>query len=76
MAMDDFTRDGMKYNPAISAAFVWFLTKQMGGNVSAGVGGQMQVVNDKIKTIEALAKEAKKESSNAVARATTVQRSG
>jgi hypothetical protein len=22
-AMDDFTRDGMKYNPAISAAFVW-----------------------------------------------------
>ena len=71
MAMDDFTRDGMKYSPAISAAFVQFLTKQTGGNVSAGVGCQMQVVNDKIKTIEALAKEAKKESSNAIARATT-----
>jgi hypothetical protein len=70
MAMDYFTRDGMKYNPAISAAFVQFLTKQTGGNVSTGVGGQMQVVNDKIKTIKALAKEAKKESSNAVARTT------
>ncbi len=70
MAMDYFTRDWMNYNPAISAACVLFLTKQMGGNVSSGVGGQMQMVNDKIKTIEALAKEAKKESSNAIAHAT------
>jgi hypothetical protein len=33
MAMDKFVKDGMKYNSTISAAFVWFFTKQSGSNV-------------------------------------------
>jgi hypothetical protein len=38
--MDEFVKDGLKYNPVISATYVRFLTKQTGSNVGAGIGGQ------------------------------------
>jgi hypothetical protein len=65
MAMDRFVKDGMRYNPAISAAFVWFLTKQMGSNVRAGVGSQMSKLEDWLKLAEYTAKEATKKANEA-----------
>jgi hypothetical protein len=58
MAMDKFVCDGMKYNPAISAAFVCFLTKQMGNNVGAGIGGMITKLKSRLHAAEAAAKEA------------------
>jgi hypothetical protein len=58
MAMDDFVKDGLKYNLAISAAFIRFLTKQMGGNVAAGVSSIQQLM-DKLKKLEMVATDAK-----------------
>ena len=70
MAMDEFVRDGMKYNPAISAAFVRFLTKQTGSNVGAGIGGMITKLEARLHVAEAAAKEAVKEAKEATRRAT------
>jgi hypothetical protein len=71
MAMDDFIKDGLKYNLAISAAFIRFLTKHMGGNVSAGVGSQIQVLKDEIKKVGSVASDAKTAAAGASACCTT-----
>ena len=38
--MQEFVEGGLRNNPAILTAFIRFLTKMTGGNVSAGVGGR------------------------------------
>ncbi len=65
MAKDKFIKDGMRYNPAISAAFVRFLTKQMGSNVGAGVGSQLSKLEDWVKLAGDTGKEAIKEAKEA-----------
>ncbi len=65
MAMDKFVKDGMKYNPAISAAFVWFLTKQTGSNVGAGLGFKLSKLKEPLKSADSTAKEAIKEAKEA-----------
>jgi hypothetical protein len=52
----------MKYNSSISAAFMRFLTKVMGGNVASEVSGSMAQLEAMIKTLKAMLKEIKKES--------------
>ena len=47
-----------------------FLTKVMGGNASARVAGSMEQLNAKMKSLEAMVKEVKKESGGACSRAT------
>jgi hypothetical protein len=69
--MDEFVKDGMKYNPTILAAFVWFLTKQMGSNVRAGLGSQLSKMEERLKALESAAKEAVKEAKEASKRAAT-----
>jgi hypothetical protein len=59
MAMDDFVKDGIKYNLAILATFICFLTKQMGRNVSVGMGPQFQKITDKIVALEGALREVK-----------------
>jgi hypothetical protein len=61
----------MKYNPVISAAYVRFLTKQTGSNVGAGVGGQFLKLEDRVKSVEAAAKDAIKVAKEAAQRAAT-----
>ncbi len=70
MAMDDFVKDGLKYNLAISLAFIHFLTKQTGGNVSAGVGSQIQWLKEEIKKLGTVASDAKTAAAGASARCT------
>ena len=74
MAMDDFVRDGLKYNAAISSAFIRFLTKQKGSKVGAGVGNSLSKLEDKISGAVKAAKDAiaeAKEASKRVATAST-----
>ncbi len=52
--MQEFVKGGLKYNPAILTAFVCFLIKQMGGNVSSGVGGQIKTLTDTITMLKGL----------------------
>jgi ABC-type glycerol-3-phosphate transport system substrate-binding protein len=56
--MEDFIKGGLVYNPTISAAFIRFLTKQTGQNVSSGVGGQLKSMSDALAQVKAAAKEA------------------
>jgi hypothetical protein len=49
--MQEFVEGGLRNNPAISTAFIRFLTKMMGGNVSVGVGGQIKALTDSIVTL-------------------------
>ena len=56
--MDDFVKQGLKYNLAISAAFICFLTKQTGQNVSSGVGSQIKVLSEALEKFVKMAKEA------------------
>jgi hypothetical protein len=70
MAMDDFVKDGLKYNLAISAAFIHFLTKQTGGNVSAGVCSQIQSLKKEIKKLGTVALDAKMAAARASAHCT------
>ncbi len=53
--MQEFVEGGMRNNPAISTAFIRFLTKMTGGNVSAGVGGQINSLTDSIVTLKGAA---------------------
>jgi hypothetical protein len=69
--MDEFIKDGLKYNPVISAAYVRFLTKQTGSNVGAGIGGQFSKLEEQVKSVEATAKEAAKVAKEATQRAST-----
>ena len=39
--MQEFVEGGLRNNPAILTAFIRFLTKMTGGNVSVGIGGQI-----------------------------------
>ena len=45
--MDGFVKRGLKYNSAISAAFIRFLTKQTGQNMSTGIGSQIKVLTSR-----------------------------
>jgi hypothetical protein len=59
------TKDGMKYNLAILAAFIHFLMKQTGGKVLVGTGPQFQKITDKIVALEGALKEVKKAATGA-----------
>ncbi len=50
--MQVFVKGGLKNNPAILTAFVHFLTKQTGGNVASGVGGQIKALTDTVATLQ------------------------
>ncbi len=57
--MDGFVKRGLKYNSAISAAFIRFLlTKQTGQNVSTGVGSQIKVLTEALEKYVKMATEA------------------
>jgi hypothetical protein len=71
MVMEKFTANGMKYNPSLSAAFMCFLTKVMGGNAAAGVVGSVASLDSKLKNLKNSFKELKKEAAAASAHATT-----
>ncbi len=60
LSMDEFVRDGLKYNSAISAAFVWFLTKRTGSNVGLGFSGLISKLEEWVKSVEGAIKEAVK----------------
>ncbi len=61
MVMEEFTANGMKYNPSLSAAFMHYLTKVTGGNTAEGVAGSMASLDSKLKNLENSLKELKKE---------------
>ena len=48
----------MKYNSAISAAFIHFLIKQTGQNVSTGIGSHIKVLTEALEKAVKMAKEA------------------
>jgi hypothetical protein len=50
--MQEFVEGGLRNNPAILTAFIRFLTKMTGGNVLAGVGGQIKALTDSIATLK------------------------
>ncbi len=54
-----------KYNPAISATFVWFLTKQTGSNIGAGLEFKLSKLEERLKSAESTAKEAIKKAKEA-----------
>ncbi len=65
MVMYDFTQHRMKYNLALSAVFVHFLTKVTGGNADAGVAGSAVSLDAKLKILDSALKEVKKEAAAA-----------
>jgi uncharacterized membrane protein YwzB len=71
MAMDNFVWNGMKYNTAISSAFIRFLTKQTGSNVSAGVGNLLSKLEEKVWSAKKNAKDAITLANEAIKRATS-----
>jgi ribosomal protein L12E/L44/L45/RPP1/RPP2 len=71
MVMDKFTANGMKYNSTISAAFMRFLTKVTGGNAAAGMAGTVASLDSKLKNLDNIIKEVKKDAAAANQRATT-----
>jgi hypothetical protein len=75
MVMDEFTQDRIKYNLALSAAFVCFLTKVTGGNAAAGVAGSVTSLDAKLKNLDSALKDVKKEAVAASAHATTANNS-
>jgi hypothetical protein len=70
MVTDEFTQNGMKYNSSISAAFMR-LTKVTGGNAAAGVAGLVAALENKLKNLDNMLKEVKKDAAAARTRATT-----
>jgi hypothetical protein len=52
--MQGFIQGGLRENPAICRSFVRFLTKQMGGNVALGVGGQLKTLAETVATLKGL----------------------
>jgi hypothetical protein len=49
MKMEAFFKNGLKFDPIISASFIRFLTKQTGSNVAAGVGGKLKALETKMR---------------------------
>ena len=75
MVMDEFTQDRMKYNLALSAAFVHFLTKVIGGNAAAGMADSVASLDAKIKNLDSALKEVKKEAAATSVRTTMANNS-
>jgi hypothetical protein len=76
--MQEFVEGGLKNNPAISTAFVRFLTRQTLANIAPGVGGQIKTLSDALATLKGsvsaattAAKEATQAAKEANARAMT-----
>ena len=76
--MHDFVKGGLKNNPAISTAFVRFLTRQTAQNVASGIGSQLKTISDSVASMKGTvsaattaAKEATQAAKEANARATT-----
>ena len=65
VSIDEFVRDGLKYNLAISAAFVRFLTKRTGSNVGLGVSGLISKLEERVKSAEGAVKEGVKKANEA-----------
>ena len=65
VSMDKFVRDGLKYNSAILAAFVRFLTKRTGSNVGSGFSGLISKLEEWVKSAEGAVKEAVKKANEA-----------
>jgi hypothetical protein len=63
--MQEFVQGGLKYNFAISTAYVQFLTKTMGGNVASGIGGQLKTLTNMIDMLKSLVATAAKEAKEA-----------
>lgn len=65
----ELLKDGLKYHALLSAAFIRFLTKQTGSNVSAGMGAKLaelkKLVKDEIRRVEDTANSAKKTATTA-----------
>ena len=68
LSMDKFVRDGLKYNSAILAVFVRFLTKQTGSNVGLGFSGLISKLEERVKLAEGAVKEAVKKANKATTR--------
>ena len=49
MKMEVFIKNGLKFDPIISASFIRFLTKQTGSNVAAGVDGKLKALEIKMR---------------------------
>ena len=49
MIMEELMKDGIKYHPIISAAFIRFLTKQTGANVATNMGPRILAVEGLVK---------------------------
>ncbi len=69
VSMDEFVCDGLKYNSAILAAFVCFLTKRTGSNVGLGFSGLLSKLEERVKLAEGAVKEAGKKANEATTRA-------
>jgi hypothetical protein len=72
--IQEFVKGGLKYNLAISTVFVHFLTKQMGGNVASGVGGQIKALTGTVAMLKgsvSVATSAAKEATHAAKEANT-----
>jgi hypothetical protein len=52
--MQGFIQGRLRENPAICSAFVNFFTKQMGGNMASGVGGQLKTLAETIAMLKGL----------------------
>ncbi len=52
--MQGFIHGRLRENLAICSAFVHFLTKQTGGNVALGVGGQLKTLAETVTTLKSL----------------------
>ncbi len=63
--INGFVKRGLKYNLAISAAFIRFLTKQTGQNVSTGILSQIKVLTEALEKAVQMAKEATRVSKEA-----------
>lgn len=50
--MKAFTENGIAYHPVISAAFVRFLTAQMGQNMEVGLSDKMTELEEKVTKVE------------------------
>ena len=76
--MHNFVKGGLKNNPAISKAFVRFLTQQTAQNVASGIGSQLKTISNSVASMKGTvsaattaAKEATQAAKEANARATT-----
>ena len=72
--MHEFVDGGLKNNPAISTAFVRFLTRQTAQSVASGIGSQLKAISDSVATMKgavSAATSAAKEATQAAKEANT-----